>query len=362
MRKPFLLLCCAVSVFAGCKHYETQQAEPETKFVVSSPVQKDTVVYNEYVAQIRSIQHIELRSLEKGYLQHIYVDEGQPVKKGQLLFQIMPAIYEAETQKAEAELSSAEIEYQNTRALADSNIVSKNELALARARLLKARADLNLSKTHLGFTRITAPFDGIVGRFNDVRLGTLLDEGELLTTLSDNSKVWVYYNVPEAEYLNYSINQKASRPANVRLQMANHMLFDEHGVIETVEADFNNETGNIAFRAAFANPKRILRHGETGNILMPASIEDAVLVPQKATFEILDRKYVYVVDKESRVTAREITVLQEMPHIYAVSSGLKPTDKILVDGIRKVKNGDKIHYSEKSFDVIMHELKDLKAE
>jgi membrane fusion protein (multidrug efflux system) len=362
MRKSCLLIGFAAAMIAGCKHDEHQQHEEETKFVVSSPVQKDTLIYQDYVCQIRSIQHIELRALEKGYLQHIYVDEGQSVKKGQLLFQIQPVIYQAETQKAQAEYASAEIEYQNTKVLADSNIVSKNELALAKSKLQKARADLNLSKAHLGFTQIRAPFDGIVGRFHDVRLGSLLDEGELLTTLSDNNKVWVYFNVPEAQYLNYSTRQQTKQPVNVKLQMANNVLFDEPGVIETVEADFNNETGNIAFRAAFANPKRILRHGETGNILMPTPIENALLVPQKATFEILDRKYVYVVDKENKIAAREISVLQEMPHIYAVSAGIKPTDKILVEGIRKVKNGDKIQFEQQSFDTIIRELQDLKAE
>ncbi len=362
MRKSFLLICCAVSVFTACKHDENQQKEEETKYIVSNPAKKDTTIFQEYVGQIRSIQHIELRALEKGYLQKIYVDEGQSVKKGQLLFQIMPAIYEAETAKAAAELSSAEIEFQNTKALADSNIVSKNELALAKARLQKAKADLNLSKTHLGFTQIRAPFDGIIGRFNDVRLGSLLDEGELLTTISDNNKVWVYYNVPEAEYLNYSTHKDAKRPVNVKLELANKMVYEQPGVIETIEADFNNETGNIAFRAAFSNPKRILRHGETGNILMPTPIENSVLIPQKATFEILDKKYVYVVDKDNKVSAREITVSHEMPHIYAVSEGLDASDKILVEGIRKVKNGDKVHYEEKSFDTILQELQSLRAE
>ena len=246
--------------------------------------------------------------------------------------------------------------------LADSNIVSKNELALAKARLAKARADLNLSKAHLGFTQIRAPFDGIIGKFNDVRLGSLLDEGELLTTLSDNTKVWVYFNVHETEYLNYATQRTADKPVNVKLQMANNALFDKDGVIETIEADFNNETGNIAFRATFANPNRILRHGETGNVLMPTALKNALLIPQKATFEILDRKYVYVIGADNKVAAREITIQQEMPHIYVVSEGLKPTDKILVEGIRKVKNGDQIKYEQQSFDTILGEMHDLKAE
>lgn len=344
-----------------CKHEQhTQHAE--STFVVTTPVVKDTTLINEYVCQIRSIQHIELRALEKGYLQNIYVDEGQLVKRGQLLFQIMPIIYQAEAQKAQAELTFAEIEYQNTKALADSNIVSVNELALAKAKLQKVKSELDLAKAHLGFTEIRAPFDGIVGRFNEVRKGSLLDEGELLTTLSDNSKLWVYFNVPEAEYINYATRSKSGQSSKVKLQMANNELYSEEGMIETVEADFNNETGNIAFRAAFSNPKGILRHGETGKIWMPVQVKNSTLIPQSATYEVLDKKFVYVVDEHNAVQAREITVQYEVPHIYIVSAGLNPTDKILVEGIRKVKNGDVIRYEQQSFYSVIQALHHLKAE
>src|SRR6185295_13704838 len=223
------------------------------KYSATSPLKKDTLITREYVCQIRSILHIELRALERGYLQEIFVDEGQFVKKGQLMFKIMPILYQAELQKAQAEANFAEIEYQNTKSLADGNVVSANELALAKAKFDKAKAELSLARVHLGFTQIKAPFDGIMDHFH-VRLGSLVDEGDLLTTLSDNSQMWVYFNVPEAEYLNYKANQKSDSVMRVKLQMANHEIFDYSGVVKTIEADFNNETGNIAFRATFPNP------------------------------------------------------------------------------------------------------------
>lgn len=319
------------------------------------------MIYQEYVCQIRSIQHIELRALEKGYLQKTYVDEGQVVKKGQLMFQITPIIYQAEAQKTQAEVNFAEIEYQNTKNLADSNIVSKNELALAKARLNKAKAELSLAQAHLRFTEIRAPFDGVVGRFNDVRLGSLLDEGELLTTLSDNSKMWVYFNVPEAQYLEYNARPQSNALA-VKLKLANNRLFDQEGVVETIEADFNNETGNIAFRATFNNPKKTLRNGETGNILMPVPLSNVVLIPQKATFEILDKKFVYVVDSNNVVQSREIKIGAEMPHLYTVIQGIKETDKVVVEGLRKVKNGQKIRYDLVELPKIIGELRQLHAE
>jgi membrane fusion protein (multidrug efflux system) len=303
---------------------------------------------------------IELRSLERGYLEHIYVDEGQFVKKGTLMFKIMPLVYQAETQTAQAEANYAEIEYLNTKSLADSNVVSKNELALAKARLDKAKAELSLAQTHLGFTEIRAPFDGIMDHFY-VRLGSLLDEGELLTTLSDNSKMWVYFNVPEAEYLNYMAN-KSNQATNVKLSMANGVEFESPGKVETIEADFNNETGNIAFRATFDNKKGILRHGETGNILMPISLKNAIIIPQKATFDILDKKYVFVIDENNRVKTRQITVGQEMPHVYIVTKGLSVKDKILLEGLRKVKNNEQIHYDFVNPQKILLDLNHLHAE
>ncbi len=311
-------------------------------FKVTTPLKKDTMIYKEYVCQLRSAQHIELRALEEGYLQKIFVDEGQLVRTGQLLFKIVPNIYEAEVQKAQAEVSFAEIEYQNTKILADSNIVAAAELALIKAKLDKAKAELALAETHLGFTEIKAPFNGIVGRFHETRLGSLLESGELLTTLSDNSKIWCYFNVPEAEYLNYTYNASLKKMPKVKLQMANKQIFEEEGVIETIEADFNSSTGNIAFRATFPNPRGILRHGQTGNVLLPVALKSAILIPQKATFEILDKKYVYVVDKEGHLSSREIVVGCELPHLYEVVKGLDLNDKILLDGLRKVDNGDQI--------------------
>lgn len=343
MKKVLVLLgICTLLFNASCNSHK-EEKEESVKFSVTSPLKTDTLITKEYVGQVRSIQHIELRALEKGYLQKIYVDEGQHVKKGQLMFQIMPMLYKAEMQKAQAEANFAEIEYKNTKALADSKVVSPNELAMAKAKWDKAKAELSLAQVHLGFTEIRAPFDGIMDRFQ-VRLGSLVDEGDLLTTLSDNSKMWVYFNVPEAEYLDYKIRAKSEQQKKVQLLMANNNLYPYVGLIETIEADFNNETGNIAFRATFPNPREILRHGETGNIQIISPLKNALLIPQKATFEILDKKYVYVIDKDSKVRTREITLAAELPNIYAVKSGLSEGDKILLEGLRQVKENEKINY------------------
>lgn len=348
----FCVLLCQLS----CLSHKHEEAEADMKFPVTHPVRMDTSATKEYVCQIRSIQHIELRAQEKGYLQTVFVDEGRFVKRGQRLFQIMPALYEAELQKAQAEVKFAQIEYENTRNLADSSVVSANELALAAAKLDKAKAELALAQVHLGFTRICAPFDGIVDRLH-VRLGSLVDEGELLTCLSDNSKMWVYFNVPEAEYLDYRMKVRKDSTMNVKLRLANNKLFSYPGVVETIEADFNNETGNIAFRATFPNPDGLLRHGETGTILMEVPLDDVLIIPQLATFEILDKKYVYVVDENDIVQSREVFIKTEMEDLYAVAGGLSEGDRILLEGLRKVRDNDKITCEVREPSVVIANLK-----
>lgn len=335
-----------VASATGCSlaaHHEAEHgALPVTK-----PLLTDTVLEEEYVAQVRAYQHIELRAMERGYLDTIYVDEGQHVKQGQLMFQIMPLVYEAELKKARAEAEFAEIEYQNTKALRDGNVVSANELALDKAQLDKANAEVALAQVHYDLTRIKAPFDGIMNRL-EVRQGSLLEEGELLTTLSDNSRMWVYFNVTEAEYLDYMQRTRGDEKLAVQLVMANGKVFDHQGIVETIEADFNNETGNIAFRATFPNPDGLLRHGETGKVVVSEPLHNALLIPQKATFDVLDKKYVFVVDEHDVVHNREIHVLHELPHLFVVGGGVAEQERILVEGLRKVHDGQHVqtHYLE----------------
>lgn len=360
MKRYLVIFLVLPALFqAGC-HSKQQEVEKMLKLPVINPSVTDTTIYKEYVCQIRAINHIDIRSQEKGYLQNIYVDEGQYVRKGQVMFRIMPMLYEAEVNRSQAEVNYAQIEYQNTIRLADSNIVSKNEVKLAKAKLDKEKADLLFAQTHLSFTKIVAPFDGYMDRFHE-RLGSLIDEGALLTTLSDNSRMWVYFNVPESEYLDYKLHEKEEMK-QVKLRLANNELFNQEGKVETIEADFNNETGNIAFRATFPNPDKILRHGETGNILMPIPMRHAIIIPQKSTFEILDKKYVYVLDDHNVLHAKQITVGTELPHYYVVSSGIDEHDRILLEGFGKVNDKMKIETELIPFSKVVSEINSLHAE
>jgi membrane fusion protein, multidrug efflux system len=320
-----------------------EHKEEAGKYAVTSPLQIDTSFTKEYVAQLRSVKNIEIRAQEKGFLQNIYVDEGQYVKAGQILFKIMPKIYEAELLKAQAEVSAAEIELQNTKSLVEKNVVSKNEQAMAQAKLDQAKAETALAKIHLSFTEIRAPFDGVIDRLPK-KLGSLIDEGELMTTLSDNSQIYAYFNVSEPEYIEYQSNAKDRGNTRVRLLLANNQLSKYMGTVETIEGEFNSETGNIAFRASFPNPDKLLKNGETGKVLITMPLKNALVIPQKATYEIQDKKFVFVVEKDKTVKSKEITITGEMPDLYVLKSGLSLNDKILLEGVQKVKDDDKIEF------------------
>jgi membrane fusion protein (multidrug efflux system) len=326
----------------GCtsKNIEKEEA---IKYTATSPLKIDTSFTKEYVAQIQSEKNIEIRAQEKGYLQTINVDEGQDVKAGQLLFKIMPKMYEAEYFKTQALVKEAELEMMNSKTLADKNIVSKTELAIKEAKLDEAKADMALAKLHLSLTEIKAPYDGVIDRIK-LKQGSLIDEGSLLTTLSDNKNIYAYFNVTENEYLNYKSRVAGNEDKNIHLLLANGQQYQHAGKVEIIEGEFDNETGNIAFRAKFPNQEMLLKHGETGKVQMKVVLNNALLIPQKATYEIQDKIYVFVIDKTNVVKSRNITIKNRLPDLYVVDTGLAADDKILLEGVQIAKDDDKIEY------------------
>lgn len=358
-RIVMLLGIGTVLCYTSCTS-KKEEKEEVSKYTVTSPMQTDTSFTKEYVAQLRSLKNIEIRAQEKGYLQTIYVDEGQTVKAGQLLFKIMPKMYEAELLKAQAETKAAEIELQNTKLLADKNVVAKNELAMAQAKLDQAKAETALAKLHLSFTEIRAPFDGTIDRI-PLKLGSLVDEGELLTSLSDNSQMFAYFNVSEPEYLDYQTNVSNRGSNKIDLILANNQLLKYKGEVQTIESEFDSETGNIAFRAKFPNPDKLLKHGETGKVQMKVPLKNALIIPQKATYEIQDKIYVFVVDKNGIAKSKEIAIKGSLPDLYIVKDGISINDKILLEGVQKVKDNDRIKYAYQQPAEVLSHLK-LKAE
>ena len=163
--------------------------------------------------------------------------------------------------------------------------------------------------------------------------------------MSDNSVVWVYFNVPEARYLEYMAGPGRDKEApRIELVLANGSKFPKAGKIGAVEAVFNNGTGSVPFRADFENPNGLLRHGQTGNVLIHRTLNNAIVIPQQATFEVLGKRYVYVVDKDGVARQREIVIQNELDGLFVIKRGLNVDDRIVLEGARQVRDGEKVEF------------------
>jgi membrane fusion protein (multidrug efflux system) len=324
------------------KHQESHQEH--SKIEVTSPTVQDVIITESFVCQIRSQRHIEVRALEGGYLSKILIKEGQAVKEGYVMFKILPVLYKARLDAEVAEAELARLKWMQSKKLLNDRVVSEQDVKLHEAELAKAEAKKELAKAELNFTEVKAPFDGIVDRLLE-REGSLIKEGDILTKLADNSVMWVYYNVPEKYYLQYMANRKQhEKDDRIELVLATGDAFPQIGTIGAIEADFNNENGNIKFRADFPNPDSLLRHGQTGTIKIRRPLRNALLIPQRATFERLDKRYVWVVGEDHVAHQSLITTTHELEDIFVIGSGLKPSDKIVLEGVREVEEGGKVEY------------------
>src|SRR4029079_8179044 len=222
--------------------------EEHHKIVATSPQLKAVTRTERYVCQIHSQRHIDVKALEMGYLEEITVKEGQHVKAGDVLFKVRPILYESKLAAEKAEARLAQIEFNNTKTLLEKNVVSQQKLLLLEAKLDKANAKAQWAAAELGFATVRAPFDGIIDRLLRQQ-GTLVQEGEILTTLSDNSLMWVYFNVPEREYFEYKASKDQEKGLQIELELANHEKFIQNASNLVIESVFNNQIGVIPFRA-----------------------------------------------------------------------------------------------------------------
>ncbi len=317
------------------------------KIVAISPQAKTVTMTQQYVCQIQSGRRIDLGSLETGYLKATSIREGQAVKAGDVLFEIVPVLHKArwEAQAAERDIAQLELDY--TKKLAEKQGVAQKEVALYQAKLAKAQAKLDLAAAELNFAKIKAPFDGIVNRLK--QQGSLVKLGETLGTLSDNSLVRAYFNVPEARYLEQMTDQShRQEDLSIELILANGKKFGQVGKFRSIKADFNNESGTITFRADFPNPGGLLRHGQTGTVLIGRVLKDAIVIPQRATFELLNKRYVYVVDREDVAHLREIAIQDEPEDLFVIKRGVGVDDKIILEGFRQVHDGEKVEYEDRA--------------
>lgn len=349
----YLKIAFAVTFFTACKYQQKAEKQQDT-FPVSATTKINTHISSDYVAEIHALQNVEIRARVSGYLEDIHVDEGVRVRKNQLLFSINKKEYIEELAKAKAlykssvaETKAAEIELKNAEKLAAKQIISKSEVELAVNKLEAKKAQMDEALAHqaqaslrLANTEIRAPFDGIINRIPH-KVGSLIDEGILLTSLSNNDEIFAYFDVSENEYLDYARNMKQYGPdsISVRLILADGTEHLGNGRIESVDGLIDHTTGNIAFRARFENPENILKHGASGRVRINKPIKGALVVPQKSTFEIQDKLYVYVVNKNAKVEMREIKSSNRLPHLFIIGSGLKEGERFIYEGIQNTRPG-----------------------
>ena len=349
-------LCLAVALLiAGCTSNGTKKAEEILQLPVLTLSEKDTVLQTPYVADIQALRNVEIRVRLKGFLEKIYVDEGMPVKKGQLLFKVNDEEYQVALSRAKAALSNAKadavathLEVGRVQMLVNKNVISASELEVAKSKLSadqatidEAIANVQSAQHHIAYTSIRAPFDGIIDRI-PLKAGSLVDEGTLLTSISDNSSVYAYFSFPENEYLQYQraknkLNQEGNNEVKLVLSDGSHYAYS--GNIETIEGEIEQATGSIDLRAKFPNPHKLLRHGASGKVYIPTKIDHAVMVPQKSVFEIQDKSYVYLVDGQNKLHMKSFTPLTRFSDYYIVKNGLKRGDKILFEGAQNARDG-----------------------
>lgn len=342
---------------AGDRHAPlSRQPLPETP--VAEIIRLDTTIHKEYVATIQAFKNVEIRSRLTGFLEKIYVDEGSQVHQGQPLFKLNESEYRSEVARCEALLENAvadrktiALEVERTKLLVDKNIVSDTELEVAEAklsaadsRIKEAKSILDHAKTQLAYTTIVAPFTGKIDRI-PLKEGSLLDEGTLLTSISDLQKVYAYFDISEKEYLRMTtIGNAGAAHMNMpaKLTLADGTPYPHAGQAEFAENEFDQTTGTISLRAVFPNPDGLIKHAATGKVGIPLQSGQNLAVHQKAVFEIQDRTYVYKVQNDSTVVMTPFRAGQRVGHYYLVEGGLHAHDKIVFEGVQHLKDGMKI--------------------
>ena len=353
------LLTAAGAGLGGCSaKAEKETAETPAEVPVVTLKNSEQELFHDYVADIQAVRNVEVRAQVNGFLEHIYVDEGRPVKKGQPLFRINASAFknslsqaQAAVASAQAQAAAARVKRDRVRLLVNKNVIAKSELQLAasevhdaEARVADARAGVAAARLNLGYALVRAPFDGVIDRI-PLKMGSLVEKGTLLTTVSDLHAVYAYFNVAEANYMTY-IKARQQHPErhsdSVRLTLADGSAYPLGGRIETTESEFNPNTGSLAFRARFPNPQRLLKHGASGKVRLLTMLPNALLVPQKAVFELQDKNYVYVVNPANEVHPRSFVPQTRLGDFFVVQTGLKAGERVVYEGAPELHDGEKI--------------------
>ncbi len=371
-RIPFIpiILLVATTALSACGGDDKKAAADAAKnavkeYPVITVVPRTTVLYSDYPATVQGQQNIEIRPKIDGYIEHIYVDEGATVRKGQPLFRISAPQYAQEVRTAQANISiaqadvnSAQMQVNKVRPLVEKGIISKYELQSAQydlqakqAQLAQARATLVNARTNLGYTSVTSPVNGVVGSI-PYKIGSLVSSNtaQPLTTVSNIGNIYAYFSINEKQALDFS-TRTAGTTSEARLAtlppvtliLSNGEELATKGKVEAASGLINTETGSVSVRATFPNPGNIIRSGSTGSVRIPRTVDSALLIPQKATYELQGKKFVYVLESTGTVRSTEVKVQESSNgQFFVVREGLKGGEQIVLEGVAALKEGTEI--------------------
>ena len=351
MKSRLILLACCLSLFSCGQSDKTTGKAPE--FAVITVETTTANLTNSYPATIRGKQDVEIRPMVSGFITKLHVDEGSVVRRGQVLFSIDPVQYQAAVNSAKAAVETAkaavntqELTVNNKRELNKKNIISnydlqmaENQLAQTKAQLAQAEAQLVNAKNNLSYTSVTSPSDGVVGSI-PYRVGSLVSPSiaSPLTTVADISEMYAYFSMTERQLLSQireggSIKEILERMPDVQLQLIDGTMYADSGRIDQT-------TGSVTMRALFPNKHNVLRSGSTGNVVFPNPMTDVIMIPQSATTEIQDKKFVFVVQPDNTLKNTEIQVFKlNDGKYYYVTEGLKAGDKVVMEGVQNLRDG-----------------------
>ena len=375
LRVPILTATAFLLLLTSCGGKDEKAAGGAPGGAAAANVVKDypvltvtpqtTTLFSDYPATVQGQQNIEIRPKIDGYIQTIYVDEGATVRKGQQLFRISAPQYEQEVRTAQAnikiaqaDVNAAQMQVNKVRPLVEKNIISAFELESAQytlqsrqAALAQARATLANARINLGYTSVTSPVNGVVGTI-PYKIGSLVSGNttQPLTTVSNIGNIYAYFSINEKDALEFSKNTPGATQEKrlktippVSLILSNGAEFPQKGRVETSSGLINTETGSLSVRATFPNPGNIIRSGASGLVRIPRTVPNAVLIPQKATYEIQGKKFVYVVESTGTVRSSEVKIMASASGEYfVVEQGVKQGDKIVLEGVASLKEGTQI--------------------
>jgi len=384
--KPALVIAGFSLLLTSCgdkgKHANGAGGPQQVQSFKTITLQPRSATLNtDYPASIQGLQNIEIRPKVDGFVEGIYVDEGSLVKKGQLLFKIKAPQYEQDVRTAEAGIQTAQadvntaiLQVNKVEPLVQKDIISHYELESAQntlqtkqAALAQAKAALANAKVNLGYTTITSPVEGVIGSL-PYKLGSLVSSttADPLTTVYNTATIYAYFAMNEKNLLDFSrdstgntsIKTKLNNLPKVSLVLSDGTTYDHQGKVETVNGLINTNTGSANFRAAFVNPRGLLRSGASASVRVPTAVKSAVIVPQNVTYELQDKRFVYVINSQNKVKNVAITVMDNTPgQFYVVTGGIKSGDKIIAESVNNLKDDTEIKPVEVSPDVVYKDLK-----